>query len=547
MRPFRRVETVLALIAAAAAAPAQYQDVGGASSFRYVTRNDYRNVKYFIQPICGGAVIFDYDSDGVADLYFTNGAELPSLRKGAEFEHCLLHGSGRGLFEDRTASAGLRGTGLGYTFGAATGDYDNDSFPDLFLCNVGRNTLYHNNGDGTFTDVTDASGIVKPPATVSIGAAWVDYDNDGLLDLVVANYTVWTPQHDVRCIDPSLGQRYCSPTRYPSVPSRLYRNLGKGKFADVTDAAGFGKALGKGMGISIADFNRDGAQDVLIVNDTERNFLFINNRDGTFAEQGFLYGVAFNEDGAAVSGMGSDAKDFDNDGFVDVFYNDLSTQVFGFFFNHGGRGFRYASPSIGLAKLSYRFSGWSAGFIDYDNDGWKDIYSANGDVDYLGENASQADTMFRNVAGKSLRDVSAEMGQAFVRKGFHRGAAFGDLNNDGWMDIVVTGLNERPRILLNSPVTGMHWLLIDLKGAAGNRDAIGAQVTVVTVSGRRLYNHVSVSTGLISSSDKRVHFGLGTEREVRSIEIRWPSGQVQTLGPAAGDRIVRIEEPRQVR
>jgi hypothetical protein len=286
---------------------------------------------------------------------------------------------------------------------------------------------------------------------------------------------------------------------------------------------------------------------VLIVNDTERNFLFINNRDGTFTEQGFLYGVAFNEDGAAVSGMGSDAKDFDNDGFVDVFYNDLSTQGFGFFFNNGGRGFRYASPSIGLARLSYRYSGWSGGFVDFDNDGWKDIYSANGDVDSFGDNASQSDTMFRNIAGKSLRDVSAEMGPAFLRKGFHRGAAFGDLNNDGWMDIVVTGLNERPRILLNSADTGAHWLLLDLKGTIGNRDAIGARVTVVTAAGRKLYNHVSVSTGLISSSDKRVHFGLGPEREVRSIEIQWPGGRVQTLGPVVADRILHIEEPRPAR
>ena len=525
--------------------PARFRDVSGASSFRYTTRNDYRDVKYFIQPLCGGVVIFDYDGDGTPDIFFTNGAQLPSLRKSPEFENCLLHGVGRGLYQDRTAAAGLRGTENGYSFGAAAGDYDNDGFPDLFVCNAGRNTLYHNNGDGTFTDVTDASGIVKPPGTVSVGAAWFDYDNDGLLDLMVANYTIWTPQIDARCIDPSVGQRYCSPTRYPSVPSRLYHNLGGGKFADVTDTAGFGKALGKGMGISIADFNGDGAQDVLIVNDTERNFLFINNRDGTFTEQGFLYGVAFNDDGAAVSGMGSDAKDFNNDGFVDVFYNDLSTQVFGFFFNDRGRGFHYASPAIGLARLSHRYSGWSAGFLDYDNDGWKDIYSANGDVDYFGDNASQSDAMFRNIAGTSLREASAEMGPAFLRKGFHRGAAFGDLNNDGWMDIVVTGLNERPRILLNSPDHGAHWLLLDLKGTVSNRDAIGARVTVVTASGRRLYNHVAVSSGLMSSSDKRVHFGLGPECAVRSIKIQWPSDRVQTLGPVACDRILHIEEPRQ--
>src|SRR5215472_2853439 len=250
MRHFRRAEAALIVAAAAglavnvrcpltgAPSPARFRDVAGASPFHYTTRNDSRDLKYFIQPMCGGVVIFDYDGDGMPDFFFANGAELPSFRKGPEFEHCLLHG-GRGPYQDRTAAASLRGIGDGYSFGAAAGDYDNDGFPDLFLCNAGRNTLYHNNGNGTFTEATEASGITKPPGTVSTGAAWIDYDSDGLLDLVVADYTVWTPQSDVHCMDPTLGQRYCSPTRYPSVPSRLYHNLGGGKFADVTDAAGF--------------------------------------------------------------------------------------------------------------------------------------------------------------------------------------------------------------------------------------------------------------------------------------------------------------------
>jgi hypothetical protein len=523
----------------------RFRDVAISSSFRYVTHNDRRARKYFIQPMCGGVAILDYDADGKPDLYFTNGAELPSGQKTPAFQHCLLHGDGTGRFEDRTAAAGLRGEQAGYSFGVAAGDYDNDGYPDLFLANAGKNILLHNKRDGSFEDVTAASGIdTKPKDTLSIGAAWFDYDNDGLLDLVVSNYTLWTAATDVRCIDPAVGERYCGPTRYRSVPNSLYHNLGGGKFEDVTVTSGFAKSAGKGMGISIADFNADGYQDVLIVNDSERNFLFINQGDGTFREQGFVYGVAFNDDGVAVNGMGSDARDFNNDGSPDIFYNDLATQVFGLFLGEVGRPFRYASAVSGMARVSYLFSGWSGGFIDYDNDGWKDIYSANGDVDYLGDNASQSDTLFRNIEGKTLRDVSREMGPAFTRKGFHRGSAFGDLNNDGAEDIVVTGLNERPRILMNSAEPGAHWLLLDLVGTVSNRDAIGARVKLVTASGRTLYNHVAVSVGLMSSSDKRVHFGLGPERQVRSIEIRWPNGQVQTLEAAAADRILRIEEPR---
>jgi hypothetical protein len=442
-------------------------------------------------------------------------------------------------------ASGLAGNDLGYSFGAATGDYDNDGYTDIFICNAGANALFHNNHDGTFSDVTAASGLGSKPAnTLSVAAAWFDYDNDGLPDLMVSNYTVWTPQSDIRCVDPVRGELYCSPTRYVSVPDRLYRNLGNGKFEDVTEKAGLGQVRGKGMGISIADVNGDGFQDVFLVNDTERNFLFINQGDGTFREEATLYGVSLNDDGVVVNGMGSDAKDFNNDGFVDLFYNDLPHQVFALFANERGKSFRYVSPSTALSRLSYRFGGWSAGFIDYDNDGWKDIYSANGDVDYFGDNARQSDTLFRNIDGKTFRDVSAVMGPAFLRKGFHRGSAFADLNNDGSLDIVATGLNERPRILLNSGKLGANWLILNLAGTVSSRDAIGASVKVTTASGRTLYNHVSVSTGFMSSSDKRVHFGLGPEQTISSIEIKWPRGQTQTLKNIRADQILRVEEPR---
>ena len=521
----------------------QFTDVAPRSQFSYVTRNDYRSRKYFIQPLAGGVAILDYDHDGKNDIFFTNGGALPSLKKPAAFANALLRNRGDGTFEDRTSAAGLTGGDSGYNVGVAAGDYDSDGDTDLFLANQGANTLLRNNGDGTFADVSAGSGISKPANTLSVGAAWFDYDNDRLLDLVVSDYTIWTPESDYQCFDAAKREIYCSPTRYVSVPNRLYHNLGNGKFEDVTDQSGLGAAHGKGMGVSIADVNNDDLPDIFIVNDTERNFLFINQGGGKFREQGAIYGVSFNDDGVAVNGMGSDAKDFNNDGFVDLFYNDLATQVFGLFANDSGKSFRYVSYPTGLGRLSFRFGGWGAGFIDYDNDGWKDLYSANGDVDYLGDNAKQSDTMFRNLEGKTFADTSANMGDAFRVKGFHRGASFADLNDDGSPDIVVTGLNERPRILINAGTAGAHWLLLDLQGTRGNRDAIGAKITVTTGSGRVLHNHVAVSVGLMSSSDRRVHFGLGPETVITSIEIRWPGGHVQTLSDMKADQILRVREP----
>ncbi len=522
---------------------AQFADVASRSTFSYVTRNDFRQRKYFVQPLAGGVAILDYDNDGRMDVFLTNGAELPSLRKPAAFANALLRNRGGGVFEDRSVAAGVTGGSTGYHVGAAAGDYDNDGDTDLFLANVGPNTLLRNNGDGTFADVTDGAGLAKPPDTLSIGAAWFDYDNDRLPDLVVSDYTFWTPATDQRCYDGAKREIYCSPTRYVSVPNRLYHNRGHGKFEDVTERAGLGSAAGKGMGVSIADVNNDHQPDIFIVNDTERNFLFVNQGGGRFREQGAISGVSYNGDGNTVNGMGSDAKDFNNDGLVDLFYNDLATQVFALFAGDRGNTFRYVSHPKGLGRLSYRFGGWGAGFIDYDNDGWKDLYSANGDVDYLGDNASQSDTMFRNLVGKSFADTSAAMGSGFTRRGFHRGSAFVDLNDDGALDIVVTGLNERPRFLLNAGTPGAHWLVLDLQGTRSSRDAVGATITLTTASGRVLHNHVSVSIGLMSSSDRRVHFGLGAEGAVVSVVIRWPSGQVQTLSGVRADQVLRVREP----
>ena len=524
----------------------RFTDVVARSTFTYVTNNGFSGGrKYFPQPLCGGVAVIDFDNDGLMDLYFTNGARFPELKKtGPEFHNSLLRNKGGGVFEDVTGRAGLAGENLGYSLGAAAADYDNDGFTDLFVANAGSNTLYRNQGDGTFRDVSAASGLgAKPPGTLSVQGAWLDFDHDGRLDLVVSNYTLWSPGADQRCVRADGVDYYCHPKTYPSVPHRLYRNQGNGAFQDVTEASGFGASRGKGMGIGVADVNGDGWEDIFIANDTEPNFLYLNQQNGRFREQGLATGVAHNDDGATVSAMGADLRDFDNDGWPDIFYNDLTGQVWGLFRNLRGKSFRYVSGAVGLAPLSMPYSGWSAALFDYNNDGWRDLYSANGDVDSLRSNAAQHDTLFENIEGRRFKDVSALMGEHFQRKGYQRGAAIVDLNNDGFLDLVVTSLDRRPAILMNSAGGGGHWLTIRPVGHKANRDSIGARITVTTPSGRTLHDWLSPSVGFLSSSDPRVHFGLGPETKAAAVEIRWPGGGTRTVKDVAADRILTISEP----
>jgi hypothetical protein len=347
---------------------------------------------------------------------------------------------------------------------------------------------------------------------------------------------------DIRCRRQDGVDFYCHPKTYPAVPHRLYRNLGNGSFADVTGSSGFGNSRGKGMGIGIADVDGNGWVDVFIANDTEPNFLFLNRGDGTFTERALPWGVAYNDDAATVSAMGVDIRDYDNDGAPDIFYNNLTTQIWALFRNLNRRSFRYVSPAAGLVPLTSPFSGWSAGFIDYNNDGWRDLYSANGDVDNLRSNAEQHDTLFENRNGRFV-DVSSRAGDHFARRGYQRGAAFGDFNNDGFLDIVVTSLGRPPAILINTgDFANAHWLALHLVGTKSNRDSIGAAVKVTTPGGRILHDWLTPSVGFLSSSTRDVHFGLGAETAAE-IEVRWPSGAIVRRQNVKADQRLILTEP----
>lgn len=528
----------------------RFDEIAQRAGVDFITNSSPTPNKNQPETMVAGVALFDYDGDGLPDIYLVNGASLPELRKtGPEFSNRLFHNDGNLKFTDVTARAGVAGEGFG--MGVAAADYDNDGHPDLFVANVTGNQLFHNNGDGTFTDVTaraGVSGVSKDGHKMwSVSAAWLDYNNDGLLDLFVTNYVKWEVNRDPVCGRPGM-RSYCGPTLYEPLPNTLYRNNGDGTFTDVSEETGIAKSRGRGMGVSIADYDGDGWMDIFVANDNSPNQLFHNLSGKRFEEAAANALVALTEDGNVVAGMGADFRDLNNDGRPDIWFTALPGQTFPLFTNAGNRLFSNATAASGVGWQTIEMSGWSNGIYDFDNDGWKDLFVARSNVlDNIEKISSrkyaEPNAVLRNTANGKFKDVSATAGEAFALPGVHRGAAFGDLDNDGRVDAVVSVLNGKLKIFHNVTQPAGHWLTLRLKGVASNRDAIGARLSVTRAGGAKQYNHVTTSVGYACSSDVRVHFGLGADTVANEVEIVWPSGRRQTLQHLAADGIVDVNEP----
>ncbi len=510
-----------------------------ASPLDMTVRNGAAGRKYLVETMIAGIAVFDFDNDGRPDIFVTNGASLPDLRKtDGTYNNRLFHNNPDGTFSDVTARAGL--AGAGYSMGAAAADFDNDGFVDLFVTGVRSNTLYKNRGNGIFEDVTSRAKV-GGDGTWSVAAAWLDYDNDGLLDLFVIHYVAWDTSREINCGTQRPGMRgYCHPQHFEPLPNALYRNLGDGTFRDVSIESGIAAHPGKGMGIAIGDYDLDGRVDIFVGNDSVPNFLFHNEGGGRFREVAQASWVAYNGDGRALSSMGADFRDYDNDGKEDIFVTALSNETFPLFRNLGKGAFLDLSVPSRIAGASVPWSGWGNGIFDFNNDGFKDIFTANGNVLDNAEFISSRKSRQPNIVFVNLGDGTFRA-EVLPGEAFHRGAAFGDFNRDGRIDAVVTRLNESPVVLLNSTPAQGHWLGLRLVGRQSNRDGIGARIQVVSASGTQ-WNRLSTSVGYGCSSDKVVHFGLGTDDTVKSISIEWPSGIKQRLFDIQADRILTVEE-----
>jgi tetratricopeptide (TPR) repeat protein len=496
--------------------------------------------KHQVETMIAGVAVFDYDGDGWPDIYVCNGATIPELKKPSpRYSNRLFHNNRDGTFSDVTNRAGV--AGRGYSMGAAAADYDNDGRTDLFVTGVRENILYRNRGDGTFEDVTDRAGV-GGGGRWAVAAGWFDYDNDGRLDLFVVRYVVWDPATEPYCGERRPGYRsYCHPRYYVALPNLLYHNEGDGAFRDASEQSGIAKHFGKGMGVAFGDYDGDGFEDVFVANDTTPNFLFHNLGNGTFEEVALAKGVAYNGDGRADSTMGADFRDYDNDGREDIFTTALSNEGFTLWRNLG-RGFSEVTQAARLAGPTLPLAGWSTGLFDFNNDGFKDIFTANGHADDNVELTSSLESRQPNAVFVNRGDGAFELCEV-PGKALHRGAAFGDFNRDGRIDVVVTRLGDAPLVLMNTTSTRNHWLEVRLHGRRSNRDGIGARIRAVTEAGSQ-WNHVTTSVGYAGSSEPVVHFGLGRNALVRELDIRWPSGAQQRLRDVAADQRLDIEESR---
>lgn len=547
--------SILLTVASAAQAPStsgpiRFEDITAKSGLNFAAATGDTANKNQPQTMLAGVALLDYDNDGYLDVYLVGGAAIPSLVKESPvYWNRLFHNNHDGTFTDVTEKAGL--AGAGYGSGVAVGDYDNDGFPDIFLANVTGNQLFHNNGDGTFTDVTEKAGLagakLDGKKMWSAAAGWFDYNNDGLLDLFVVNYTKWEVNHDPPCMVRAGVRGFCHPEYYTPLHNTLYRNNGDGTFTDVSVETGIAQHSGKGMGVAFADYDGDGYLDVFVANDTTPNFLFHNLKGKKFEEVALDADVAYSPNGVALSGMGVDFRDVNNDGLPDIWHTAVERQEFPLYINRGHGEFADVTSATGLGKTT-EMSGWGNGIFDFDNDGWKDLFVARSNVlDNISEfNPSRTypepNSVFRNLGNGKFEDVSQSAGPDFQLAAPYRGVAFGDLDNDGRIDMVVSVLNGPARILHNVTQNKNHWILLKLVGTKSNRMGIGAQIRLTTEDGASQWNEVTTAVGYASSSDSRVHFGLGANQRIREIEIRWPSGIKQIVHDPPVDRVVTIQE-----
>lgn len=549
-RVARIAPALASLLAAGAmlqAAPGdiRFRDIAEAAGIDFVLHNHPTPAKHMIETMAGGVAVFDYNGDGLPDIYFTNGAAIPSLSKESpRYRNRLYRNDGELRFSDVTSEAGVAGTG--YDMGAAAADYDNDGDVDLLVAGVFHLTLLRNLGDGAFEDVTAVSGLQG--SQWSVAAGWFDYDADGHLDLFVVNYAHWSLDFDTFCGDQRRGLRaYCDPMQLTPIPNRLFRNDGGGTFEDVSDATGISDYAGRGMSVAFADANGDGWIDALVTNDNLPNFLFLNQAGKGFEEGGLFSGTGLLQHGDPVASMGVDFRDYDNDSLPDVAVTALIAETFPLFRNVGQGFFEDATGTSGLAVHSNRHSGWGNGLYDFDNDGWKDLFTANSHVnDIIHEFEAKTpyrepNSVFANLADGSFEEVTTDAGRDFASSSkAHRGCAFADFDRDGRVDVVVASLGEAAELWQNTSPGQHAWLNVRLLGAKSNRDGIGA-----TIRAGQQTNVMTSAVGYASSSHDGVHFGLGESADT-PLRVTWPSGSVQDLGRVSANQVLEVREPEQV-
>jgi hypothetical protein len=530
----------------AAPIPVTYVDVARKSGILFQHDNAATPDKYLIETMGSGCGWIDYDQNGLLDLYLVNGAATKLYTPKQPLRSALYRNNGDGTFTDVTEKASVGAEGL-FGMGVAVGDYDNDGYPDLFVLGYGRCILYRNRGDGTFEDVTAKAGV-KNEGRWGSSAAWFDYNNDGRLDLMIANYVDWSPERNFWCGEHGPGMRsYCHPDNFNGEPPTLYHNNGDGTFTDVSKASGLATKPGNGLGVVTFDYDNDGWQDIFIANDSMPNFLFHNNRDGTFKEVGYAAGVAVSMDGAPEAGMGTDAADVMGNGRMDIFVTHLDEQLARLYENLGERAFDDVTLRSKIAYATYHISGFGARIMDYDNDGWRDIFMANGHIldnieKYHSEvHYGEPKLMFRNLGHGIFENVSARLGADFALPRVSRGAAVADYDNDGDLDILVNNNGQPAQLLRNDGGNANHWLEILLIGTKSNRDGVGARVKV-TAGDLTLYDQRKGGASYQSAQDPRLHFGLGQHAKVDAVEIQWPSGNITKIEALASDRIIAVQE-----